>query len=91
MEDPALVLERHEQLLKGMKRDIDNLREMQNEIRAINETLVTLATEMKYTNEHLSRHEKKLDEIESRPKWLVQQIVIAVVAAIVGGIIGIIL
>ena len=30
----------------------------------MNETLVTLATELKHTNEHLAIHERKLDELE---------------------------
>lgn len=90
-EETAVTLERHEQLLYNMKQDIAELREVQTEIRAINETLVTLATEMKHTNEHLARHERKIDEFESRPKWLIQQVVISIIAAVVGGLIGLVL
>lgn len=88
MEETAVILERHEQLLNSLQRDVTELREVQNEIRAINETLVTLAGEMKHTNEHLARHERKIEEFDSRPRWLIQQITVATVAAIAGGIIG---
>ena len=50
-----IILERHDQRLKTLERDISDLREVQNEIRSMNETLVTLATELKHTNEHLAR------------------------------------
>lgn len=61
---------------------------MQSEIRSMNETLVTLATELKHTNEHLARHERKIDEIESQPKMRMQQIITAIIAALAGGLIS---
>lgn len=87
MEDILITLERHEQRLKTLERDVLEFREVQSEIRAMNETLVTLATELKHTNEHLARHERKIDEIDSQPKKRLQQIVTAIVAALAGGII----
>ena len=84
MEDTQIVLERHEQKLKTLERDIADLKAVQTEIRSMNETLVTLATELKHTNEHLARHERKIDEIESHPKMRMQQIVTAIIAALAG-------
>ena len=57
MEDTQIVLERHEQKLQTLERDIADLKAVQTEIRSMNETLVTLATELKHTNEHLARHD----------------------------------
>lgn len=88
MEDTQIVLERHEQKIKAMERDISDLKAVQTEIRSMNETLVTLATELKHTNEHLARHERKIDEIESQPKMRMQQIVTAIIAALAGGLIS---
>ena len=51
MEDAQIVLERHEQQIKSLERDISDLKAVQTEIRTMNETLVTLATELKHTNE----------------------------------------
>lgn len=84
MEDTQIVLERHEQKLQTLERDIADLKAVQTEIRSMNETLVTLATELKHTNEHLARHERKIDEIESHPKMRMQQIVTAIIAALAG-------
>ena len=83
-----IILERHDQRLKTLERGISDLREVQNEIRSMNETLVTLATELKHTNEHLARHEQKIDAIEGQPKQRMQQIVTAIIAALAGGLIS---
>ncbi len=70
MNNMELILERHEQQLKALQRDVSDLKEVQAEIRIMNETLVTLATEMKHTNEHIARHDKKLDELDAQYKCL---------------------
>ena len=88
MEDTQIVLERHEQKLQILERDISDLKAVQTEIRSMNETLVTLATELKHTNEHLARHEQKIDEIEGQPKIRMQQIFTAIIAALSGGLIS---
>lgn len=88
MEDVHIILERHEQRVKALERDIMELKNVQAEIRSMNETLVTLATELKHTNEHLARHEKKIDLIESEPRLRMQQIITAIIAALAGGLIS---
>ena len=88
MEEAQLILERHEQQLKTLERDISDLKAVQAEMRIMNETLVTLATELKHTNEHLARHEQKIDNIESQPRMRMQQIITAVIAALAGGFIS---
>ena len=88
LDEILITMERHEQQLKGIERDLSDLREVQSEIRTMNETLVTLATELKHTNEHLERHERKIDTIESQPRTRLQQVVTAVIAALAGGLIS---
>lgn len=88
MEETQIILARHGQKLQTLERDICDLKAVQAEIRTMNESLVTLATELKHTNEHLSRHEQKIEEIESRPKARLQQIVTAIIAALAGGLIS---
>ncbi len=91
MDDINIILERHEQRLNTVERDISDMRKVQNEIRAMNETLATLANELKHTNQHLARHEKKIDEIDNQPKQRFNQIITATVSAVVGGIISLLL
>ncbi len=88
MEEAQIILARHEQKLKTLERDVCDLKAVQAEIRTMNEALVTLATELKHTNEHLSRHEQKIDEIQSRPQARLQQIATAIIAALAGGLIS---
>ncbi|PWM21410.1 MAG: hypothetical protein DBX53_06380 [Clostridiales bacterium] len=88
MENTQIVLERHEQRIQTMERELSDLKAVQTEIRSMNETLVMLATELKHTNEHLARHERKIDEMEGQPKARLQQIVTAVIAALAGGLIS---
>ena len=88
MEDTQIVLARHEQKLQILEREVSDLKAVQSEIRSMNETLVTLVTELKHTNEHLARHERKIDEIESQPKMRMQQIITAIIAALAGGLIS---
>lgn len=88
MEDIEVIIERHEQRIKTLERDMSAMKEVQAEIRSMNETLVTLATELKHTNEHLARHERKIDEMDSLPKQRMQQIVTAIVAALAGCLIS---
>ena len=91
MEDVQIVLERHNQRLNALEKDVSDFKAVQAEIRIMNETLVTLANELKHTNEHLNRHEEKLDDIESMPKLRLQQIITAIIAAFAGGLVGLII
>ena len=83
MENVEIVLERHEQRLRTLEQEISVMKEVQNEIRSMNETLVMLANELKHTNEHLGRHERKIEEIENAPKLRTREIVTAVIVAVV--------
>jgi septal ring factor EnvC (AmiA/AmiB activator) len=88
MEDIQIVLERHEQRIRSLEKDVSDFKAVQTEIRSMNETLVTLATELKHTNEHLARHEQKIEVIENQPRMRMQQIITAIIAALAGGIIS---
>lgn len=85
--DIEVIIERHEQRIKSLERDIGAMKEVQAEIRSMNETLVTLANELKHTNAHLARHERKLEEIDSLPRQRLQQIITAIIAALSGCIV----
>lgn len=86
--DIEVSIEAHEQRIKTLEREMSEMKEVQAEIRSMNETLVTLANELKHTNEHLERHERKIDEIDSIPRQRLQQIITAIIAAIAGGLIS---
>ena len=87
MEQTEVVLAYHDQKIKTLEREISVMREVQAEIRAMNEALVTLATELKHTNEHLRQNEKKLNALESAPRVRAQNIMTAVITSLVTGLI----
>ena len=87
MEDIEIILTRHEQKILTLERDMTAMKEVQNEIRSMNETLVTLANELKHTNEQLVKNEKKIDELNAAPRERMQQIVTAIIAAVAGALI----
>ena len=87
MDDTQIVLERHEQRINTLERDVSDLKIVQTEIHKMNETLVILTTELKHTNEHLAHHEEKIDNIENQPRLRIQQIITAIIAALAGGIV----
>ena len=84
-----VIIERHEQKINSLEREMSAMKEVQAEIRSMNESIVALANELKHTNQHLARHERKIDEIETIPKQRIQQVVTAITAAIIGGLISI--
>ena len=86
--DIEVIIEGHEQRIKSLERDMNAMKEVQAEIRSMNETLVTLANEIKHTNEHLARHERKIDEMDALPRQRIQQIITAIIAALAGGLIS---
>ena len=86
--DIEVIIERHEQRIKTLERDISAMKEVQTEIRSMHETLVTLANELKHTNEHLTRQERRIDEIDAAPKQRMQQIVTAIISALAGALIS---
>lgn len=88
MGEAQIILERHEQRLNTLERDVQDLQDAQAEIHEMNETLVSLTSELRHTNENLARNEKKIDLIESQPRLRMQQIVTAIIAALAGAIIS---
>ncbi len=91
MDNEVVMLESHEQRIKSLERDMSDMKQVQAEIRSINETLVTLATELKHTNEHLARHERKIEEIDAVPRQRIQQLATAIVAALAGCLVSLII
>ena len=91
MEEIEVILERHEQKILTLEREMKDMKPVQAEIRAMHETLVALATDLKHTNEHLARHEQQIERINAAPRQRLQQIGTAVISALAGGLISVII
>lgn len=84
MEDIYLFAERCEQRLKTIERDLAELKESDDELREVKETLITLSNDLEHTEEQIARHERKLEEIDAAPKRRIQQIIAAIITALAG-------
>ena len=87
MDEINVILTKHDQNIKSLQHQINELKGVQEEIKSINEILVTLTNELKHTNEHLKRHEKKIEEFDNAPKNRLNQIITAIISALAGGFI----
>lgn len=88
MDDIKVLLEGHEQRIRTLERNVKELQDIRSELKVMGESLVELTTEMKHTNEHLARNEKKIDLIENQPQMRMQQIITAIISALAGVIIS---
>ena len=84
MDETQILLERHDQRLNVLERDVKALQDIRKELKTMSETLVLLTTEMKHTNRQLARSEEKIDAIENRPRVRLQQLITAVASALAG-------
>ena len=57
-QEEGIILERHEGRLLLLEREMKELRSVQKEIRAMNESLVVLTNELRHTNEHMKSRRK---------------------------------
>ena len=56
MEEIEVVLERREQQIKTLERDMTDMKTVQAEIRSMCDTIGNLDTEQKHANEHVGRY-----------------------------------
>lgn len=91
MTQEEIVLERHEGRILVLEREMKELRSVQKEIRAMNESLVVLTNELRHTNEHMKSHGKRLGELERAPTARLREIVTATVAALAAAVVSLVL
>lgn len=90
-QEEGLILERHEGRILVLEREMKELRSVQKEIRAMNESLVVLTNELRHTNEHMKSHGKRLGELERAPTARLREIVTATVAALAAAVVSLVL
>lgn len=90
-EEIIVVLERHDQKLSSLQKQLDELKAVQKEIKAMNESLIKITNEIKHTNASLLSCEVKINELQSAPvkKW--EKIAVSVISSLLCGILGYVL
>ena len=86
-----IVMERHEQKLNHLQKQLDELKAVQKEIKAMNESLIKITNEIKHTNASLLSCEMKINELQSAPakKW--EKITVSLISSVLCGILGYVL
>ena len=90
LEEIQVLLERHDQHIKSMERQMEDLKEVYSEVKSISSTLVMLTTELKHINSQLSFQQRKIEEFEKQPHDRLNQITTAIIAALTGCIVSIV-
>ena len=88
MEEMNILLERHNQHIKSLQHQVDDLRPIVMEIRNISATLVQLTTELKHTNEHLEQHETEIKKLSEQPARRWDLIATTMITAIISSGVG---
>ncbi len=73
---------------KSNSRRLDRLERLTDEVSKQNEHIARLVLQLQFTNEQLKAHDKRLQEIESRPHQNVRLIAGAVVTAVCSALAG---
>lgn len=83
-----IILERHTQRIEALEKELLQLKAIQQEIRDMNEVLITITNELKHTNERSRKNEQRISLMERRPHIYLQQIITATVSALAASIIS---
>ena len=87
-EEFSVVLERHDQLLRSLQKQLDELKTVQREIKVMNESLIEITNEIKHTNASLISCENRISELQSAPWKRWEKIIISVLSSLLCGAAG---
>ena len=83
-----VVLERHEQMIRSVQKQIDELKAVQREIKAMNESLIEITNEMKHTNASLLSCEDSIAKLQSAPGQRWEKIIVSLISSLLCGAAG---
>lgn len=87
-EEYAVALERHEQMIKSVQHQLNELKTVSQEIKQMNAALIEMTNEIKHTNASLLSCEVKINDLQRIPLNRFEKLIGAVISAIICGIIG---
>lgn len=90
MDEIELVkaLSDHDHRIKSLQHRMDEVESLTEEIRDLTRTMAELTVEMQHTNHSVAEIKNKMDALEQVPKGRYNQIIAAVISALVGGVIA---
>jgi chromosome segregation ATPase len=98
IEDRDIIIAQHDQHIKSLQHQVDDLKDVVEEVRKLSGTLIELTVEIKRTNDSVERHEKEItensnqiDRLKSRKGDLWDKLMTILLTALVSGVVGYIL
>lgn len=98
IEDRDIIIARHDQHINSLQHQVDDLKDVVEEVRKLSGTLIELTVEIKRTNDSVERHEKEItensnqiDRLKSRKGDLWDKLMTILLTALVSGVVGYIL
>lgn len=82
MEEAEVILAHRHERIVALEREISAMKEIQAEIRTMNESLIVFAEELKHTSRYLDKQEERLTAVEKAPRIRAQKFTLAVVSAL---------
>lgn len=93
-----ILVERNAQNIISLQGEVDDLKEVVEEVRKLSGTLIELTVEIKRTNDSVERHEKEItknsgqiDQLKSRKGDLWDKLMTILLTALVSGVVGYVL
>ena len=87
-EEFAVALERHEQMIRSVQHQLNELKAVSAEIKQMNAALIEMTNEIKHTNTSLLSCEEKISDLQKIPASRLEKLIGAVISALVCGVIG---
>lgn len=87
-DDLPVVLERHDQMLRSLQKQLDELKTVQREIKVMNESLIEITNEIKHTNASLLSCESKIGELQAAPGRRWEKLIAALLSSLLCGAAG---
>ncbi len=87
-EEITASLRCHEQSLKALQHQINEIKNITKELAEMNMSLTQITSELKYTNTSINDHGKRIEYLESVPKNRVEKLIGSVLSALGSGAVG---
>lgn len=91
MEDVNVILERHDQHIKSLQHQIDDIREEAKEIHRLTESVSVIAQSMKDMNDKVDKIDTRLGAIEFQPLEELRDYKGSIIRAVITGVVGVII
>ena len=82
-EDLAKIIGEHTNAIKNLYHQVDDLKTIQEEIKALGTSLTVLTTELKHTNAAVACQTAEIQALKNKPSKILEHAITALITAII--------